>query len=442
MVPKLPEAFLRQMALQLGDRYPDFTEAMSQPARRGLRLNASKPLPEAVVTGLDGLGGPIPWAENAFFLDASSRLGATALHEAGAFYLQEPSAMLPAAVLAPKPGERVLDLCAAPGGKSTQLAAMLRGEGLLIANEIVPARARILSRNLERMGISRAIVVSASPDALAARWAGGFDAVLVDAPCSGEGMFRRDPETIGEWRAESPAGCATRQKEILASAAHLVRPGGRMVYATCTYNTTENEGVVEAFLADHPDFALTPFALPGIDGSRGLFTCYPHVTPGEGQFCALLTRAGDTPAAWAEEETLPVPDKAARQALRDAGLPFPADVRLFGETLVSAPPLPSLLGLKVLRCGLHLGSIRNNRFVPDHAWAVSDSPPDVPRVEVTEAEAVRYLAGETLTVPESLKGWVLPSLHGLPLGWGKAAGGVVKNHYPKGLRRNLHPGDS
>ena len=442
MAIQLPGAFLDRMERQLGGGFPAFLAAMAEPARRGLRLNPAKPLPADVTARLDGLGEPIPWAENAYFLDAASRLGAGPLHEAGAFYLQEPSAMIPAAVLAPRPGDRVLDLCAAPGGKSTQLAAMLGGEGLLAANEIVPARAQILSRNLERMGVTCALVTSASPDTLAARWAGGFDAVLVDAPCSGEGMFRRVPESVGEWRPESPAGCAARQREILAAGARLVRPGGRLVYATCTYNDTENEGVVMDFLANHPDFALTPFRLPGVDGSNGMFTCYPHLTPGEGQFCALLTRGGSAPAVWQGAEALPAPDRAARQSLADAGLPLPGNVRLFGETLVSAPELPPLRGIRALRCGLHLGSLRNGRFIPDHAWAVSACPPDAPRLEVTEAEAARYLAGETLPAPEDLRGWVLPSLRGLPLGWGKASGGVVKNHVPKGLRRNLHLGDS
>ena len=350
--------------------------------------------------------------------------------------------MIPAAVLSPAPGERVLDLCAAPGGKSTQLAALLRGEGLLIANEIVPARAKILSRNLERMGVTNAVVTCASPDALADRWAGAFDAVLVDAPCSGEGMFRRVPESVGEWRPESPEGCAARQREILAQGARLVRPGGRLVYATCTYNDTENEGVVEAFLAAHPDFTLTPFSLPGVDGSRGMFTCYPHLTPGEGQFCALMLRGGTAEALWPGEEPLPRPGKALQQAIADSGLPVPADARLFGDTIISAPPLPALRGLRVLRCGLQLGAVQNGRLIPDHAWAVSARPPEAPRLAVTEDQARRYLAGETLPAPESLKGWVLPTLRGLPLGWGKASAGVMKNHYPKGLRRSLHGTDS
>ena len=429
----LPEGFVARMAEQLKDELPAFLACYREPPRRGIRLNALKPLPEG--TGLPGVGEPVPWTGNAFFLSADSTAGLHPLHEAGACYIQEPSAMLPASVLAPEPEERVLDLCAAPGGKSTQMAAMMQGQGLLVCNEPVRNRAQVLARNVERMGVVNAVVTSAWPEELAERFPEAFDAVMVDAPCSGEGMFRRVPESREEWTPQTPAGCAQRQAGILDAAACMVRPGGRLVYATCTLNPTENEDQVKAFLLRHRDFSLRPFSLPGADGQQGMLTCYPHRMQGEGQFCALMVRAGDEPGRLSAG-LLPRPDREQRRALEEAfpnaaGSPF-----LFGETLVSANGIPDIRGLQVLRCGLHLGTVRNGRFLPDHAWAVSSCPPDCPRVPVTEEEALRYQAGDVLHVSETAQGgWTLPTLAGLPLGWGKVSGGVLKNHYPKGLRR-------
>lgn len=344
--------------------------------------------------------------------------------------------MLPAAILDPQPGERVLDLCAAPGGKSTQLGGRMMGRGLLVCNEPVLKRAQVLAENIARMGIPNALVVSAMPDQLARRWPEGFDAVQVDAPCSGEGMFRRHPETRDEWSPEAPAGCAKRQAEILDSAAVLVRPGGRIVYSTCTLNTTENEETVLAFLDRHPDFSLEPFRLPGADAPTGMLTCYPHRMRGEGHFAALLRRSGEGEAApLPPDASLRRPDKTQCQALRDFYPGAPEPTALLGDTLISLPGCPDLRGLKALRVGLHLGSLKGKVFRPDHAWAVSACPPDMPRVALSEAQARAYLAGET--VPTDGRGWALPTYAGLALGWGKISDGVMKNHYPRELRRVL-----
>ncbi len=431
MVP-WPEAFLTRMAGQLGDELPAFLRALEEPYQRGIRLNPRKianQLPE-------GLGEPVPWAANGYYLSAESNAGAVPLHEAGAWYLQEPSAMLPAAVLNPQPGEKVLDLCAAPGGKSTQLAAAMVGQGLLVCNEPVPKRAMILSRNVERMGITNALVVSAMPDKLADRWPEGFDAVQVDAPCSGEGMFRRHPETRAEWSPENAAGCAKRQAEILDAAAAMVRPGGRMVYSTCTLNPVENEDTMAAFLQRHTDFSLTPFRLPGADAPDGMLTCYPHRMRGEGHFVALLHRQGQGITQLPLDRSLPSPTKEQKQVYASfAGKLAPVPTHLLGDTLVSLPDCPDVRGLKVLRCGLHLGSVKGKLFQPDHAWAVADVSPDFPHVALTDEQAVMYLRGEALTVPDAPKGWVLAENGGLCLGWGKCSDGQMKNHYPKGLRR-------
>lgn len=349
--------------------------------------------------------------------------------------------MLPAAVLNPQPGERVLDLCAAPGGKTTQLALRMAGQGLLVSNEPVPKRAQVLSRNVERMGIVNALVVSALPAQLAARWPGGFDAVQVDAPCSGEGMFRRHPETMAEWTEDAPAGCARRQAEILDGAAALVRPGGRIVYSTCTLNPTENEDTVAAFCERHPEFSLRPFSLPGVQAPSGMLTCYPHRMRGEGHFVALLQREGEGEAQLDEDTSLPHPDRQAVQALRVFAPDAHAPTAMLGDTLVHLPGCPDVRGLRVLRAGLHLGQMKGKTFMPDHAWAMAYLPPAAPRVPLTAAQAARYQAGETVDVPDAPRGFVLPTLAGLALGWGKVSDGVMKNHYPKGLRRSVTTGE-
>lgn len=260
MSPALPPAFVSRMRAQLGEEADAYFAAMEMPCLRGLRLNPQKPVPGAALEAVGGVEEPVPWYPAlGRYLRNDSPAGADPLHEAGAYYLQEPSAMAPVSVLSPRPGECVLDLCAAPGGKSTQIAAALAGEGLLVSNEPVPSRAKILSRNIERMGVANALVVSAQPEALAARWGVLFDAVLVDAPCSGEGMFRRHPETRAEWNPASPMGCAERQRRILGCAAAMLRPGGRLVYSTCTLSPEENEETVRWFLREHPDFSAQPF---------------------------------------------------------------------------------------------------------------------------------------------------------------------------------------
>lgn len=429
----LPVAFLEEMREQLRDEMPAFEAACAQESVRGVRLNALKKpmhlLPE-------GIGDPIPWCVYGYYLSSDSRCGLHVLHEAGAWYLQEASAMLPAAVLDVKPGETVLDLCAAPGGKTTQLASAMQGQGLLVANEIVPKRAQILSRNVERMGVSNALVVSSEPARLAALWPEAFDAVLVDAPCSGEGMFRRHPETRDEWSPEAVQGCQMRQREILESAARMVRAGGRLVYSTCTMNRYENEENAAWFVKTHPDFELEAFALPGADGTDGMFTCYPHRVRGEGQFAARFVRkeGGYQPLKTAPRMR---EEKGMRAAIQSAVHTVPDEISMLGSTLFSLPGCPVLDGLRVLRAGIHLGEIRKGIFTPDHAWAVNACRPDVACVEVSEDEAVRYLRGETLEIAQEGRGYILPCYDGLALGWGKVTDHILKNHYPKGLRRSV-----
>lgn len=447
MSPALPPAFVSRMHAQLGEEADAYFAAMEMPCLRGLRLNPQKPVSDAALEAVGGVEEPVPWnADLGRYLHQDSLAGADPLHEAGAYYLQEPSAMAPVSVLSPRPGECVLDLCAAPGGKSTQIAAALAGEGLLVSNELVPSRAKILSRNIERMGVPNALVVSAQPEALAARWGVLFDAVLVDAPCSGEGMFRRHPETRAEWNPASPMGCAERQRRILGCAAAMLRPGGRLVYSTCTLSPEENEETVRWFLREHPDFSAQPFSLSGdygtLDAPEGMLRLYPHRVRGEGHFVAYLRRAGDAPAAdlmRPAAERLSPPAPAVRAAYSAFAAPLrglPAANAQLGDALLSAPDLPPLDGIRVLRAGVQLGVMKGKIFAPDHALAMCLSPAcGLPVLALDCAGALRYQSGEALPAPEDMSGWALAVYEGLVLGFGKASGGQFKNHYPKGLRR-------
>ena len=427
----------------LGDEAPAFFASMEEGAALALRLHPGRPA--AAAAAAEFIGSRVPWEPNGYYLRPGARPGASIAHAAGAFYLQEASAMVSAAALAPRPGERVLDLCAAPGGKSTQIAAALAGEGLLVSNEPEPARAKVLASNLERMGACNAAVVCAYPDALAERWPGFFDAVLCDAPCSGEGMFRRDPDSRSEWKSGSPAGCAKRQAEILDRAAELVRPGGRLVYSTCTFNRSENEESIAAFLARHPDFTPEEFALAGAGASTGgMLRIWPHRQRGDGHFAARLRRAGD---AAPPEVALPQPDRETA-ALLDrleaevCALPelLKARVARLGDYLYAVPAqCPDTRGLKLVSAGVCLLRIGKNYIEPAHALAMAlDVGSARQRLELDDAQARRYLAGETLSCTDALKGWALILWRGLALGWGKASGGQMKNHLPKGLRLSLH----
>ncbi len=423
----LPEAFLKRMQFQLGSDYPAFLHAMADEPVRGIRFNPLKP------EGIRVYPQPqecIPWEKNGRYLPEHETPGVTIWHEAGAFYLQDPAAMIPVNVLKPQPGERILDLCAAPGGKSTQIGAAMQGKGLLVCNEPVPKRAQVLSRNLERMGIPNAVAVAAMPDALAERWAEGFDAVLADVPCSGEGMFRRDPAARDEWSPEQADGCAERQKDILRAAARMVRPGGRMVYSTCTFNPAENEGNIAWFLREYPDWRAEAFRLPGIDGSVGMFTCYPHRTKGEGQFAALLRKNGNGRACISADRSIPRPGKPEKEMVRMILPEMPAPTHMLGNAITFLEECPDLKGIRVFRLGLHLAEIRGRHAVPDHACA-RYAAEYMQRTELSPEEALRYMAGEPVNGGEN--GWTVVCCRGIPLGWGKGSDGTVKNHYPKGL---------
>ena len=477
-MPELKPGFIANMRALLGEEAGAFFRALEEAPSLALRphrgMEAASPFIE----------GAVPWAEGGFYLRPGARPGASVAHWAGAFYLQEASAMLPAAALGARPGERVLDLCAAPGGKSSQIALALGGEGVLVANEVDASRARALAANLERLGVRNAVVLNETPARLAERWPGYFDAVLVDAPCSGEGMFRREPQSREAWTDAAPRGCAKRQADILAAAAKLVRPGGRLLYSTCTFNGEENEGSVADFLQHHADFAPEDFALPGLGASHGgMLHIWPHRARGDGQFAALLRRAGKnagdvfmrvdgadgsgtlSPAHPAADIEVWLDALAKARPARRAGKTAPAQdaavlLRALGKCAVAALPIspqsarlrlegrrlfavpldaPELDGLRVLSPGLALLRAETGRVEPEHALAMALLPGMASReAALTEKEALAFIAGEALP-REGEAGWTLATWEGMPLGWGKQAGGMLKNHVPKGLRARLHP---
>ena len=429
----LPEAFLNRIKEQLGGEYQAFLNSLERPRAVALRINPLK----GGQPQLPFVKEPVPWEPVGYYYDPQARPGLHPYHEAGVYYLQEASAMAPVALLDPQPGEWVCDLCAAPGGKTTQIAGRMAGEGLLLCNEINPKRAKILSRNIERMGVGNALVTNEHPEKLAQRLEGCFDRVLIDAPCSGEGMFRKEEAAVTDWSEETVAMCARRQKEILGSGAMLVRPGGRLVYSTCTFAPQENEQVIADFLEKHPDFEPelvdAPWFAPGENGS---YRMWPHKLLGEGHFAAILRRKGEAERnipRVGKEEKLPGEWTAFAKELR-IKLPGGKAI-LFGQSLYWVPEgMPELKGLKVERPGLELGVAKKDRFEPAHALALwlrhcermEDYPWD-------SREMTAYLHGDV--VPSGKKGWCLVRADGYSIGWGKGDGTVLKNHYPKGLRR-------
>ncbi|MCR4895982.1 MAG: RsmF rRNA methyltransferase first C-terminal domain-containing protein [Lachnospiraceae bacterium] len=473
---ELPVSYTNRMKELLGEEFPAFLESFSAEALHGLRTRGATP-EELFPDWPDGLR-PVPWAKRGYFYPEELQPGKRPLHEAGAYYIQEPSAQATATLLDPRPGERVLDLCAAPGGKTTQIAAAMEGRGILISNEIHPGRAGILSENVERMGYDNVIVTNESPARLAERFPLSFDRICVDAPCSGEGMFRKNPEAVKEWSQEAVYACAARQEEILEEAAKMLRPGGFLVYSTCTFAPEEDEGVIGSFLKNHPDFeagdstavkeALRQCAAgapeDAFDGrpawgdgnpdlAKGV-RIWPHHLPGEGHFAFLLHRTGDAPAQegvlqtgcdprllkdyveFARQTFAPESPLAVEAERLSRGGKQAEGYVLFGERLCRIPAgTPELRGLKVLRPGLVLGSFKKGRFEPDHALSHALRPEGVRRsVSLSDEDAARFLTG--LTFPAAGEsGWTLVCDGAAPLGWGKAAGGTLKNHYPRGLRK-------
>ncbi len=453
----LPQEFINRMQDMLEEAYPAFVRSYENSKYQALRVNPLKADREEFLSKAPFALRPVAWEAKGFYYESEDQPGKHPWHEAGVYYIQEPSAMAPVAYLEAAPGERILDLCAAPGGKSTQIAAGLQGEGLLVCNEIHPQRAKILSENVERMGIRNALVTNETPAKLADTFVEFFDKILVDAPCSGEGMFRKNEEACDEWSLENVQLCADRQDEILDCAAGMLRPGGRLVYSTCTFAPAENEGSISRFIKRHPEFHIVEVPLyegmsrgnadwasePTV-GIENTIRLWPHLLQGEGHYLAVLEKDGEVPEGYQgfcknglQRGVVIPPDY--QQFVKDTlQIELDGELLLFGEQLYLIPEgMPSIQGLKVMRPGLHLGTLKKNRFEPSHALALTLTADDVKHsldIQADAPEAKAYLNGMTLN-HDGEKGWYLITVDGYSLGWGKLSGQVMKNHYPKGLRK-------
>ena len=460
-IAELPEAFLLRMRGILGDSYADFLRAMDAPPVRGLRVNpAASP---SVLADLPVRA--IPGIPDAFFLDTEERIGNHPLHHAGAFYLQEPAAMLPVAAaiaegLIPK-GARALDLCAAPGGKTFQLASAVGEDGLLVSNEIVPSRCAALAGNVERLGLRRVTVTNTDSRAFGEYTPGVFDVLVVDAPCSGEGMFRKTPEAVREWNPASPASSAVRQRAILSAALPCLKTGGTLVYSTCTFSPEENEETVAWLLREYPALSLVPvtnqtilsYTDPGLDApgvpAGATRRHYPHsgggIFGGEGQFFALFRLTA--PIGQAPRPPKRVDGEARRKKedarLADAFLTDTLTVRpaiapsLFKGKLVLSPAALPLPEKAIYANGVTLGEIRSGRLVPHHAFFSAYGADFIRKLDFEPASPAlaAYLHGDVIPAPDLSDGWGVVLCDGMPIGGVHVTGAVAKNAYPKGLRR-------
>ncbi|MCX7714374.1 MAG: RsmF rRNA methyltransferase first C-terminal domain-containing protein [Clostridia bacterium] len=448
-----PMKFAERMKNMLGSEYPAFeTEFESYKTYTGIRINPLKKGARDAVLNITGELEKVLWCGDGFYADKNVLSGEHPYHLAGLFYFQEPSAMSVVEVLNIQPNDKVLDLCAAPGGKSTQAGAKLGSGGFLVSNEIVSKRALILAENMERFGIANAFVTNETPERLEKRFPLFFDKIIVDAPCSGEGMFRKEPQAVLHWSEEHTYSCADRQILILNSAARMLKAGGFLVYSTCTFAPCENEGVIDRFLDSHDDFDIVPIRkLPmladgcgGWAGSTRDFSgtkrIFPHKCKGEGHFIALLQKRGEALAAKVHEPLSRCPSDVIslyREFERTVlNINLDGEFELFGENLYLKPfGLGDIDKIKIVRCGLHLGVCKKGRFEPSHALCLALKKADFKRsvdFHCDSMEIEAYLRGQTL--PSDLSGWICVCTDGYPLGWGKASGGVMKNHFPKYLR--------
>ncbi len=460
---KLPAEFCRRMRDMLGEEYEDFIESFQKPRTFGLRVNTAKISCGEFEDLVPFPVKKIPWVENGYFYEEESRPSRCPYYQAGLYYLQEPSAMTPASRLPIEPGEFVLDMCAAPGGKATALGAALDGQGLLVANDISASRARALLRNVELFGICNVFIANESPSNMAEAFPGFFHKILLDAPCSGEGMFRKDESLARDWTPEKSRSLSLVQKELMENAYDMLRPGGMLLYSTCTFAPEEDEQVIARLLSRHPDMELLP--IPGYDGfspgvpawgngMEALKNCvriFPHKMDGEGHFLALLKKEG-----LSLSETVPPRakqngdsrkwleaffDEIGLKALNGAPIDW-SRVETRGDRLYYLPPAAAnFRGLNFLRNGLYLGDLKKNRFEPSEPLALAIHKGEAEAVislPVNDGRLTRYLKGETIPIePKEAahrKGWHLLCADGFPIGFGKLVNQTLKNKYPAGWR--------
>lgn len=461
---ELPAEFLAQMQELLGTEYDAYLESFQAVREYGLRVNTLKLTPEEFTQISPFALESIPWIGNGYFYSGADRPGKHPYYFGGLYYLQEPSAMTPANRLPIEPGDKVLDLCAAPGGKSTELAAKLQGKGVLVSNDISNSRAKALLKNLELFGVQNTVIMSESPHKMAGPFTEYFDKILIDAPCSGEGMFRKEPSVIKSWVQNGTAFYEKLQREIVTYALQMLKPGGMLVYSTCTFNPGEDEGMVMYMLEQCPELKILPIEgyegfCPGrpdvVEGGReDLKNCvriFPHKMRGEGHFVALLQK-GEPEARFDSTGTQKHTNRYTKEIESlEAFTDFMKDVSLEldrgriirrGDHLMYVPDgVPELKGLRILRSGLLLGEYKKNRFEPSQALAMAlraDAYAHSICLPVEDERVIRYLKGETLEVEDltdhPLKGWQLVCAGKYPLGWAKGTGTSLKNKYLAGWR--------
>lgn len=456
----LPNAFEEKMKALLKEEYADYLSCFDEGRHYGLRVNTNKITVEEFLRIAPWELEPIPWIHNGFYYNGEDvQPSKHPYYFAGLYYLQEPSAMTPADRLPVRPGDRVLDVCAAPGGKATELGARLLGEGVLIANDLSNSRAKGLLKNLELFGIGNMLVLSEEPGKLAEYFPEYFDKILIDAPCSGEGMFRKDKKMVRAWEEHGPLYFSKIQRSILTQAAAMLKKGGMLLYSTCTFDPSENEQTVEYLLSRYPEFTLCdikPYdgfaeGMPAVseggnpDLSRTV-RIFPHRMKGEGHYLALLKKGGGQevlpagPSKSARENTLP---KELLAFWQDVGWELrPNRLDIHGERVYYMPEgLPDMKGIRFLRSGLLLGELKKNRFEPSQALAMCLKKEDYAKCldfPVSDGRVIKYLKGDTLAVEDRVsekdKGWYLICVDGYPLGFGKLSNQTLKNKYLPGWR--------
>ena len=449
---ELPQAFKEKMERLLGAEYTEFLESYEKERKQGLRLNLLKTSRKKFEQEAPFSLSPIPWTEEGYYYGKEDRPGLHPYHEAGVYYIQEPSAMAVVSLLDPKPGERILDLCAAPGGKTSHIASRLQGRGFLAANEIHPARAKILSQNVERMGIGNCAVFNETPDRLLRHFPEYFDKILIDAPCSGEGMFRKDNKLIKAWEKNGPEFYSQIQKNIILAGADMLKPGGKLLYSTCTFSKLEDEDSVIHLLTNRPDMHLIdikPYEgfSHGFDTDEGYHLekavrIFPHKMYGEGHFVALFEKDGEdyTSSKRPVSGKTKLPDEL-KEFMDSTTFEYdPAYINIRDTRVyLTSPYMAEERGLRIIRNGLLLGELKKNRFEPSQAFAMAltkeqfNNYLDLP---VSDDRVIRYLKGETIDIDDFdvKSGWTLVCVDGYPLGWGKNANGQLKNKYLAGWR--------
>lgn len=458
---ELPLDFTKKMERLLGSEVDEFFQSFNEPRASGLRLNTTKISGQEWEQVSPFRIEKIPFAKHGYYFDEEKdQPGKHPYHAAGLYYIQEPSAMFIASQLDLEKSDKVLDLCAAPGGKSTQIAAEIGREGFLLANEIHPKRVRALSENIERFGLSNTVVTNETPEKLSRHFGNFFDKILVDAPCSGEGMFRKDPEAVNYWSQKHVAACAAKQRDILEDAYHMLKPGGTLVYSTCTFSPEENEQTIESFLSRHEDMELLPILHDhGVEPGRpewtvwkrtdiaGTARLWPHRLKGEGHFAAkMYKRRGGSVQHLPLERHVKLSKRQEKdwnafleQTLQNFDRGGRAFFQYNDQLYLLPENCPQLKGLRLVRPGLHLGGFKKNRFEPNHALALFLKPGQCRHQKDLASDGddwLRYLKGETLPGSNENRGWVLMTVDGFPLGWSKETNSILKNFYPKGLRHN------